>query len=173
MTEQLVRFVHAIRSLDLKKAPAISETVDWAKAGAVARSRPRWSAGRDTLNVLLNMRGHSNCRRPVTEAHDDRNRLITMPSPPEAQATPQQAVINCWPLHYLRGKKIPVSPADTLDAIEVVELTGYADKTLLKNGLPLRSPNLNTTYSCLRRLLTTTFSRLHQRHQARAEWPGW
>ena len=38
-------------------------------------------------------------------------------------------------MHYLRGKKIPVSPADTLDAIEVVELTGYADKTLLKNGL--------------------------------------
>ena len=38
-------------------------------------------------------------------------------------------------MQYLRGKKIPVSPADTLDAVEVAELTGYADKTLLKNGL--------------------------------------
>ncbi|MEL0307028.1 MAG: VWA domain-containing protein [Halieaceae bacterium] len=38
-------------------------------------------------------------------------------------------------VQYLRGKKIPVSPADTLDAVEVAELTGYADKTLLKNGL--------------------------------------
>ena len=38
-------------------------------------------------------------------------------------------------VQYLRGKKIPVSPADTLDAVEVTELTGYTDKTLLKNGL--------------------------------------
>ena len=38
-------------------------------------------------------------------------------------------------MQYLRGKKIPVSPADTLDAVEVTELTGYTDKTLLKNGL--------------------------------------
>ena len=38
-------------------------------------------------------------------------------------------------VQYLRGKKIPVSPADTLDAVEVAELTGYTDKTLLKNGL--------------------------------------
>ena len=38
-------------------------------------------------------------------------------------------------MQYLRGKKIPVSPADTLDAVEVAELTGYTDKTLLKNGL--------------------------------------
>jgi len=38
-------------------------------------------------------------------------------------------------VQYLRGRKIPVSPADTLDAVEVAELTGYADKTLLKNGL--------------------------------------
>ena len=59
-----------------------------------------------------------------------------MPSPPEAQATPSTSSDQLLAfVHYLRGKKIPVSPADTLDAIEVVELTGYADKTLLKNGL--------------------------------------
>lgn len=38
-------------------------------------------------------------------------------------------------MQFLRGKKIPVSPADTLDAIEAAELLGYADRTLLKNGL--------------------------------------
>jgi len=38
-------------------------------------------------------------------------------------------------IHYLRGLKIPVSPADTLDAIGVAELLGYEDRTLLKNGL--------------------------------------
>jgi len=38
-------------------------------------------------------------------------------------------------VHYLRGKKIPVSPADTLDAVEVAELVGYQNRALLKNGL--------------------------------------
>ena len=38
-------------------------------------------------------------------------------------------------VQYLRGKKIPVSPADTLDAIEVAELVGYQNRSLLKNGL--------------------------------------
>ena len=54
MTEQLVRFVHAIRSLDLKKAPAISETVDWAKSLVLLHARDLDGAlVRDTLNVLL------------------------------------------------------------------------------------------------------------------------
>ncbi len=38
-------------------------------------------------------------------------------------------------MQFLRGKNIPVSPADTLDAIEAAELLGYTDRTLLKNGL--------------------------------------
>ncbi len=38
-------------------------------------------------------------------------------------------------IQFLRGKKIPVSPADTLDAIEAAELLGYTDRNLLKNGL--------------------------------------
>ena len=38
-------------------------------------------------------------------------------------------------IQYLRGKKIPVSPADTLDAIGVAELVGYDDKVLLRDGL--------------------------------------
>jgi uncharacterized protein with von Willebrand factor type A (vWA) domain len=38
-------------------------------------------------------------------------------------------------VQYLRGRKIPVSPADTLDAVEVAELVGYQNRSLLKNGL--------------------------------------
>ena len=54
MTEQLVRFVHAIRSLDLKKAPAISETVDWARSLVLLHARDLdGTLVRDTLNVLL------------------------------------------------------------------------------------------------------------------------
>ena len=54
MTDQLVRFVHAIRSLDLKKAPAISETVDWAKSLVLLHAKDLdGSLVQDTLNVLL------------------------------------------------------------------------------------------------------------------------
>ena len=38
-------------------------------------------------------------------------------------------------IQYLRGKKIPVSPADTLLAFKVVGIVGYRDKNLLRDGL--------------------------------------
>ena len=45
-----------------------------------------------------------------------------MPPSPEAQANPSTSSDQLLAfVHYLRGKKIPVSPADTLDAIEVVD----------------------------------------------------
>mgnify|MGYP000079538420 FL=1 len=51
---QLVNFVHSLRELDLKKPPAISETIDWARsllllhAGSLSRQLVD-----DSLNVLL------------------------------------------------------------------------------------------------------------------------
>ena len=54
MTKKLVQFVHAVRSLDLKKAPAISETVDWAKSLLLLHAKDLDNAlVQDTLNVLL------------------------------------------------------------------------------------------------------------------------
>ncbi len=55
---------------------------------------------------------------------------------PEAKVSPSASSDQLLDfVQYLRGKKIPVSPADTLDAVEVAELTGYTDRTLLKHGL--------------------------------------
>jgi len=54
LTDQLVRFVHAIRALDLKKAPAISETIDWAKSLILLHAKDlEGNLVLDTLNVLL------------------------------------------------------------------------------------------------------------------------
>ncbi len=54
LAEALVTFVHALRQLDLRKAPSISETLDWARAllalGASALDRTTVEA---TLGVLL------------------------------------------------------------------------------------------------------------------------
>ena len=57
-----------------------------------------------------------------------------MNSPRTARATASSDQLLAF-VQYLRGKKIPVSPADTLDAVEAAELVGYQNRSLLKNGL--------------------------------------
>lgn len=73
LADQLVRFVHAVRELDLKKAPAISETIDW------ARSLVLLHAGHldarlvhDTLNVLLKY------EEDIIEAEDQMGKLLKL-----------------------------------------------------------------------------------------------
>ena len=54
LTTQLVAFVQSLRTLDLRKAPSISETVDWARALILLHADSLDSAiVRDTLNVIL------------------------------------------------------------------------------------------------------------------------
>jgi MoxR-like ATPase len=51
---QLVRFVHSLRQLDLRKAPAISETIDWARSLLLLHAdHLDEELVRSTLNVLL------------------------------------------------------------------------------------------------------------------------
>ena len=54
LTSQLVAFVQSLRLLDLRKAPSISETVDWARALILLHADSLEPAMvRDTLNVIL------------------------------------------------------------------------------------------------------------------------
>jgi MoxR-like ATPase len=51
---QLVEFVHSLRQLDLKKTPAISETIDWARSLLLLHAgKLEEDMVRATLNVLL------------------------------------------------------------------------------------------------------------------------
>ena len=51
---QLVEFVHSLRQLDLKKIPAISETIDWARSLLLLHAdQLEEDLVRSTLNVLL------------------------------------------------------------------------------------------------------------------------
>ena len=51
---QLVAFVHALRQLDLRKLPAVSETIDWARTLVLLHAdQLEWNLVQDTLNVLL------------------------------------------------------------------------------------------------------------------------
>jgi MoxR-like ATPase len=54
LTRELVAFVQSLRTLDLRKAPSISETVDWARALILLHAEALEPAlVRDTLNVIL------------------------------------------------------------------------------------------------------------------------
>ena len=54
LRHQLVEFVHSLRQLDLKKAPAISETIDWARSLVLLHANQlEEELVRSTLNVLL------------------------------------------------------------------------------------------------------------------------
>lgn len=54
LRHQLVAFVHSLRDLDLKKAPAISETIDWARSLLLLHADSLdEDLVRGTLNVLL------------------------------------------------------------------------------------------------------------------------
>lgn len=54
LTRQLVSFIHQVRKLDIKKAPSISETIDWAKTLVLlhAENLDR-ELVRETLNTFL------------------------------------------------------------------------------------------------------------------------
>ena len=54
LQKQLVAFIHELRNLDLKKMPAISETIDWARTLVLLHAEALdANMGKDTLNVIL------------------------------------------------------------------------------------------------------------------------
>ncbi len=54
LQRQLVSFIHELRDLDLKKVPAISETIDWARTLMLLHTETlEPQLVRDTLNVIL------------------------------------------------------------------------------------------------------------------------
>ena len=54
LRKQMVGFIHEVRTLDLKKLPSVSETIDWARV-LVLLQAPELGHEmvKDTLNVLL------------------------------------------------------------------------------------------------------------------------
>ncbi|MGH9083686.1 MAG: AAA family ATPase, partial [Acidimicrobiales bacterium] len=54
LAEQVARIVRSLRSLELRKPPSVSETLDWARTLVVLGIESVDAAGaRDTLHVLL------------------------------------------------------------------------------------------------------------------------
>ena len=66
---QLVAFVQQLRTLDLKKLPSVSETIDWARVLVLLHAAAlEPELVRDTLNVVLKFEGDIEvARRQVDE----------------------------------------------------------------------------------------------------------
>ncbi len=86
LAEELVGVMHRLRKLDLKKAPSISETLDWARA-LLALNAGQLDEGlvRDTLNVILKYEAD------IKKAQSELGRLITRKADPAPGAAPGAA----------------------------------------------------------------------------------
>ena len=74
ITNQLVRFVQNLRKLDLKKPPAISETVDWASSLVLLHATSlEPDLVKETLNILLKY------EEDVVLAEHQMNSIMTAP----------------------------------------------------------------------------------------------
>ena len=69
LRRQLVTFVHSLRQLDLKKVPAISETIDWARSLLLLHAKELdQELVRSTLNVLLKFQDDIEATEPEIQA---------------------------------------------------------------------------------------------------------
>ena len=69
LRHQLVEFVHSLRQLDLKKTPAISETIDWARSLLLLHADALdEELIRSTLNVLLKFQDDIEATEPEIRA---------------------------------------------------------------------------------------------------------
>jgi MoxR-like ATPase len=86
LAEEIVSLMHKIRDLDLKKAPSISETLDWARA-LMALNADSLDEGivTDTLNVILKYEGD------VSKAQTELAKLLEQRTAEVAAKGPQAA----------------------------------------------------------------------------------
>jgi MoxR-like ATPase len=69
LAAEVVRVVHAVRQLDLKKKPSVAETIDWTRALVVLQAtRLDAALARDTLNLLLKYEGDVAMAGPKVDA---------------------------------------------------------------------------------------------------------
>ena len=79
--QSIVSLMHKIRSLDLKKAPSISETLDWARALlALNAGVLDEDLVKETMNVILKYEAD------IRKAQQELSRMMTKPTAPAGGA---------------------------------------------------------------------------------------
>ena len=128
LRKQMVGFIHEIRTLDLKKLPSVSETIDWARVLVLLQATELGhEMVKDTLNVLLKYEADIEAALPqVSTLHrqglaSERLRVGSMREN----------------LHRFfraaRGAGVRLSPAESIDAMRAVAKVGFSDRTILRD----------------------------------------
>jgi MoxR-like ATPase len=79
LADQIARVVRAIRQLELKKAPSVSETIDWART-LVLLGVEHIDAGTATETVNILLKYQSDIAKAVKEFSDDKPAFTTSPT---------------------------------------------------------------------------------------------
>ena len=132
LRKQLVSFIHALRTLDLKKQPSVSETIDWARVLVLLQaSELGHEMVKDTLNVLLKYESDVEAATPhVTTfvANATKHNVVRLTSMRDNLHRFFRAA---------RGAGVHVSPAESIDAMRAVATVGFDERSILRDTLLL------------------------------------
>ena len=128
----MVGFIHDIRSLDLKKLPSVSETIDWARVLVLLQaSELDTDIVKDTLNVLLKYEADIEAAQPqIYDLHCQGSTIQRL------RLTPMRENLHRF-FRAARGAGVHVSPAESIDAMRAVTQVGISDRTVLRDALLL------------------------------------
>ena len=142
LADQVARIVRSIRALELKKAPSVSETLDWARTLVVLGVETiDADLARNTLNVLLKYK-------------TDLDRVAKEPDLTSAKASnPYGSVVLDVLTGFvteLRAAGLPVSLTESIDAADAIGHIPLEDREALKYALAATLVKSSTHWAGLR-----------------------
>ncbi len=132
LRRQMVGFIHELRTLDLKKLPSVSETIDWARVLVLLQANELdTQIVKDTLNVLLKYEADIEAASPqVDDLHCQGSAVQRL------RLSSMRENLHRF-FRAARGVGVHVSPAESIDAMRAVTQVGFSDRAILRDTLLL------------------------------------
>ena len=175
LADQIVRIVRSIRSLELKKHPSVSETLDWARTLVLLGIESiDAEQAKETLHILLKYqsdidqgRPRSSAARQPSERSDRRQQRRAVPTDrrPGRRGHAGGGMLDILAgfIQELRAAGLPVSLTENLDAMEAVRHIPLEDREAFKYALAATLVKNNAHWKAFETIFEVYFS-LRGRH---------